>query len=314
VKKLLGMTLLLVALIIAISVFEGQAFLSAGNLHNLLQRIGLLGIYALGAGIVILSGGIDLSVGSVMAIVGVSVAMLVGSGWNPWVASGLVIMVCALLGLWHAFLIGKFKLQPFLATLASLLLLRGLSRGISGGVTQSLQGCQAFKQLGNGSFLWMPISFWILIGLALILGFMMNFTVYGRYLYAIGRNEDAVRYSGIKVNRVRILAYVICAVLAGIAGVVELSYNGECQPASSALMYELWAIAAAVLGGCSLSGGEGSVLGVIVGAALIKVMYNGINLLGVNTEWEWAVIGVVILGGVIADAAYKLRAAKRVKA
>jgi ribose transport system permease protein len=200
-----------------------------------------------------------------------------------------------------------------LATLTSLLLLRGLARGISGGSSQTLEGCEAFKVLGNGSWLGLPIPFWILIGIALILAFVMNFTVYGRYLYAIGRNEDAVRYSGIKVNRIQILAYVICALLAGIAGIVEFSYNGEVQPAQSGLMYEMWAIAGAVLGGCSLRGGEGSVLGVIIGVSLITVMRNGINLLGVNTEWEWAVIGVVILCGVIADAAYKLRAAKRVK-
>jgi ribose transport system permease protein len=315
VKKLLGMTLLLLALMIAISVFDAKSFLSPGNLQNLLQRIGMLGIYTLGAGIVILSGGIDLSVGSVIGFVGVMVAMLVTRGVNAWVASALVIPVCVLLGMWHAFLIGRFKLQPFLATLTSLLLLRGLARGISGGASQTLgRGCEAFKQLGNGSFAWIPIPFWIVLGIALLLGFLMNFTVYGRYLYAIGRNEEAVRYSGIKVNRIQLLAYVICAVLAGIAGVVELSYIGEVQPASAGLMYEMWAIAGAVLGGCSLRGGEGSVIGVIIGVSLITVMRNGINLLGVNTEWEWAVIGVVILGGVIADAAYKLRAAKRVKA
>ena len=310
-KKLLGMASLLALLIVAISAFEGQAFLSLGNMHNLAQRIGMLGIYSLGAGIVILSGGIDLSIGSVIAFVGISVAMLISRGWNPWLASAVAIPICAVLGLWHAFLISRFKLQPFLATLTTLLLLRGLARGMSGGTSQTMEG---FKTLGNGSFAWLPIPFWILIGLALVLGFIMNFTVYGRYLYAIGRNADAVRYSGIKVNRIQILAYVTCAVLAGIAGVVELSYNGEVQPAMSGLMYEMWAIAGAVLGGCSLRGGEGSVLGVIIGVSLITVMRNGINLLGVNTEWEWAVIGVVILGGVIADAAYKLRAAKRVKA
>lgn len=311
-KKLLGMTLLLALLMIAISLSKGQAFLSLVNMHNLLQRIGLLGIYSLGAGIVILSGGIDLSIGSVVGFVGVLLAMLITKGWNPWLACAVIIPMCAALGLWHSFLIGRFKLQPFLATLTSLLLLRGLARGVSGGVSQSLEG--KFSILGNESWLWVPIPFWILIGAALVLAFLMNYTVYGRYLYAIGRNEDAVRYSGIRVNRVRTLAYVICAVLAGIAGIVELSYINDCQPASSGLMYEMWAIAGAVLGGCSLRGGEGSVLGVIIGVSLITVMRNGINLVGVNTEWEWAVIGVVILGGVIADAAYKLRAAKRTKA
>jgi len=325
------MTLLLLLLVVGICLFQcfcasdgTISFLSPGNLSNLLQRIGMLGIYAIGAGIVILSGGIDLSIGSVIALTGVVVAMLAIRGFNPWLVGLATLPICGALGLWHGFLVSRLKLQPFIATLTSLLLLRGLSRGISGGISQTMSG---FKILGNGSFLsiptpwWghgasmpIPIPFWILIGIALIMAFVMNFTVYGRYLYAIGRNEDAVRYSGVKVNRMQTMAYVICAILAGIAGIIELSYNGEVQPASSGLMYEMWAIAAAVLGGCSLRGGEGSIFGVIIGAALIKVMYNGINLIGVSTEWEWAVIGIVILGGVIADAVYKLRAAKKVKA
>lgn len=316
-KKLLGMTLLLIMLVVAICTFQwfthpdhSITFLSSVNLCNLAQRIGLLGIYALGAGIVILSGGIDLSIGSVMAFVGVAVAMLTVAGWNPFVASALVVLCCVLLGCWHGFLVGRIKLQPFIATLASLLLLRGLARGIPNGIAQTISH-EPFAFLGNGSYLGIPITFWLLIAIALVLGFLMNFTVYGRYLYAIGRNAEAVRYSGIKVNRVRTLAFVICAVLAGVAGVLELSLNHEIQPAQSALMYEMWAIAAAVLGGCSLRGGEGSVLGVIIGAMLIRVMDNGMNLVGVSSEWQWAVIGVIVLGGVIADAAYKLRAANK---
>ena len=312
--------MLLLGLVAAICVFQwfthpdhSITFLSAVNLGNLAQRVGLLGIYALGAGIVILSGGIDLSIGSVMAFVGMAIGLLAARHWNPFVVSALIVPACALLGFWHGFLVGKIKLQPFIATLSSLLLLRGLARGIPKGLSQSLPD-ERFAFLGNGSYLGIPIPFWILIIIALILGFMMNFTVYGRYLYAIGRNAEAVRYSGIKVNRVRTLAYVICAVLAGLAGVLELSLNREVQPAQSALMYEMWAIAAAVLGGCSLRGGEGSVLGVIVGAILIRVMDNGMNLVGVGSEWQWAVIGVIVLGGVIADAAYKLRAEQKTKA
>ena len=314
------MTSLLIGLVVAICVFQwvthpdhSITFLSAVNLSNLMQRVGLLGIYALGAGIVILSGGIDLSIGSVMAFVGMAIGLLAAANWNPFVVSALIVPSCALLGFWHGFLVGKVKLQPFIATLSSLLLLRGLARGIPNGLSQSLPD-ERFAFLGNGSFVGIPIPFLILIGVALILGFMMNFTVYGRYLYAIGRNAEAVRYSGIKVNRVRTLAYVICAVLAGLAGVLELSLNREVQPAQSALMYEMWAIAAAVLGGCSLRGGEGTVLGVMVGAILIRVLDNGMNLVGVGSEWQWAVIGVIVLGGVIADAAYKLRAEQKTKA
>jgi ribose transport system permease protein len=313
VKKILGIALLLAGLIAAICAFQirttgEMAFFQADNMSNLAQRIGILGIYAIGAGIVIISGGIDLSIGSVIGFTGVVMAMVVAKyHMSPWLVAVGVILMCALLGLWHGFLIGRFKLQPFIATLCTLLLLRGLARGISGGVSQSIQ---AFDFLGNGSWLGIPVTFWIMIGLALIVAFFMNFTVYGRYLYAIGRNDEAVRYSGIKVNKMRTVAYVTSAVLAGIAGIISVSYTGEVQPANAGLMFEMWAIAAAVLGGCSLRGGEGGVLGIILGATLIKVMYNGINLIGINTEWEWAVIGVVILGGVIADAAYKQRALK----
>lgn len=315
-KKILGMTLLLVALVIAVCVYQSVnyghvAFFDRGNLFNLAQRVGILGIYAIGAGIVILSGGIDLSIGSIIGFTGVVMAMACSAfGWSPWLVAALVIVMCAVIGLWHGFLIGRFNLQPFVVTLCTLLLLRGLARGISGGISQKLD---SFSYLGNGPFLGLPVPFWMLVGIALIMGFVMNFTVYGRYWYAIGRNPDAARYSGIKVNRMRTAAYVICAVLSGIAGVVSVSYTGEVQPASAGLMFEMWAIAAAVLGGCSLRGGEGSIIGIIIGAALIKVMYNGINLIGISTEWEWAVIGVVILGGVIADAAYRQRAAKRVR-
>ncbi len=315
-RKLIGMALLLVALVAAICIYQAAtsghvAFFRTDNLFNLAQRVGILGIYAIGAGIVILSGGIDLSIGSIIGFVGVLMAMTVTAfGVSPWLAALGCIVLCAGFGLWHGFLIGRFNLQPFVVTLCTLLLLRGLARGISGGISQKLDG---FSMLGNGRFAGIPIPFWILIAIALVIGFFMNFTVYGRYLYAIGRNAEAVRYSGIKVNRMRTAAYVTCAVLSGIAGVVSVSYTGEVQPASAGLMFEMWAIAAAVLGGCSLRGGEGSVLGVIIGAALIKVMYNGINLIGISTEWEWAVIGVVILGGVIADAAYRQRSARRAK-
>lgn len=310
---MLGITLLLAGLVAAICAYQvrttGQmAFFQADNLSNLAQRIGILGIYAIGAGIVIISGGIDLSIGSVIGFTGVIMAMAVTNlHMSRWVVGIGMMAFCVLLGFWHGFLVGRFKLQPFIATLCTLLLLRGLARGISGGVSQSIA---SFSFLGNGSIMGIPAPFLIMIGLALIVAFFMNFTVYGRYLYAIGRNEDAVRYSGIKVNRMQTAAYVTSAVLAGIAGIISVSYTGEVQPANAGLMFEMWAIAAAVLGGCSLRGGEGGVLGVIIGATLIKVMYNGINLIGINTEWEWAVIGIVILGGVIADAAYKQRALK----
>lgn len=318
-KKVLGMAALLAGLIAIICAYQytttgAMAFFGPVNISNLAQRIGMLGIYSIGAGIVILSGGIDLSIGSVMGLTGVIIALCATKhGWSPWLVSLAILPLCALLGFWHSFLIGRFKLQPFIVTLSSLLLLRGLARGISGGKGITLDNA-SFAVIGNNSFLGIPIPFIILIVLALIVGFIMNYTVYGRYLYAIGRNEEAVRYSGIKVNKIKTLAYVLCAVLAGIAGIVEFSYTGDVQPANSGLMYEMWAIAAAVLGGCSMRGGEGTMIGIIIGAALIRVMDNGINLMGIPSDWQWTVIGLVIIGGVIADEAHKQRQAKRQKA
>jgi len=318
-KKVFGMILLLVALVVGICIYQlstsgNVAFFTHINMSNLGQRIGMLGIYALGAGIVILSGGIDLSIGSVVGMSAVLVALFtIRYNVSPWLVSACVIPLCVLLGLWHGFLVGRFNLQPFIVTLSSLLLIRGLARGISGSQSITLQN-PGFSKLGNGALLGIPIPLLILGGIALILSFIMNFTVYGRYLYAIGRNREAVRYSGIKVNRIQTLSYVICAVLAGIAGILEISYTGDVQPANSGLMYEMWAIAAAVLGGCSLRGGEGSVLGIIVGTAIIRVMDNGINLLGIPSDWQWAVVGVVIIGGVIADAAHKIRTASKARA
>ncbi len=188
-KKILGMTLLLVALVIAVCIYQfvnygHVAFFDRGNLFNLAQRVGILGIYAIGAGIVILSGGIDLSIGSVIGFTGVVMAMACSTfGWSPWLVAAVVVVMCAIIGLWHGFLIGRFNLQPFVVTLCTLLLLRGLARGISGGISQKLDG---FSYLGNGPFLGLPVPFWMLVGIALIMGFVMNFTVYGRYWYAIG--------------------------------------------------------------------------------------------------------------------------------
>ncbi|MBQ7524821.1 MAG: ABC transporter permease [Abditibacteriota bacterium] len=317
-KKLMGMMILLVVLMAFICIVQffttGEAaFLKPINLANLLQRVGMLGIYSLGASIVIISGGIDLSIGSVIALVATATALFAAQGISPWVIVICMLPVCALLGWWHSFIVGRFDLQPFMATLASLLFFRGFARGIADGKGITLDATPAFNFIGNGNVCGIPMPFIILLVLGGIVAFIMNYTVMGRYLFAVGRNTEAVRYSGIKVNTVRTVAYVICALLAGIAGAVELSYTGEVQPANTGLMYEMWAGAAAVLGGCSLRGGEGTVFGVIIGAALIRVMENGMNLVGIPSDWQWSVIGAVVICGVIADAAHKQRQAKQIK-
>ncbi len=313
-KKILGMTLLLVALCIAIDLVNNR-FSSTVNLQNLSRQIALLAIFAIGEGIVILSGGIDLSVGSVIAFTGLFVAYAVQSyGMSPWAASGIVLALCVVIGLAHGLLITKVNLQPFIATLCSMLILRGLARGLTSDGTMGFGNeSVAFRSLGDGNWLGIPAPVVILVVVAAIAHFFMRYTVYGRYLYAIGRNPDAARYSGVRVDRMQTGSYLACAVLAGIAGILYAGYTNSVQPATTGQAYELYAIAAAVLGGCSMRGGEGTVLGIIVGASIMRVMYNGIILVKISTYYEFAVIGLVILIGVVANASVKRRAARVAK-
>lgn len=310
-KKILGMTILLVVLCIAIN-FSNPNFSSTVNLQNLSRQIALLAIFAIGEGIVILSGGIDLSVGSVIAFTGLFVAYAVNEfGLSPWTASAIVLGICVVIGLSHGFLVTRVRLQPFIATLCSMLILRGLARGLTEDGTMGFgNGHAAFRRLGDGNWFGIPAPLVVLIVLAVIAHFFMRYTVYGRYLYAIGRNPDAARYSGVKVARMQTGAYLACALLAGVAGILYAGYTNSVQPATTGQAYELYAIAAAVLGGCSMRGGEGTVLGIIIGASIMRVMYNGIILVGISTFYEFAVIGLVILVGVVADASVKSRAAR----
>jgi ribose transport system permease protein len=308
-KKILGMCVLLAAMC-AFTAWWNPSFLQVTNMQNLSRHIALLAIFAIGEGVVILCGGIDLSVGSLIALGGL-IAMTGAADWgySPWAMSGLVIVFCALVGLGHGYLIGVLKLQPFVVTLCSMLFFRGLARGL---VTDRATGLglryEEFQAMGGGLLGPIPIPVVVLAVVAVVVAFFLHFTKYGRYLYAIGRNEKAVAYSGVNVTRMKMAAYVLCAVLAGIAGLLYAGYTNSVQPASTGQAYELYAIAAAVLGGCSMRAGEGSVIGIIVGASILKTLTNAINLLGISTLWEQCVIGTVILIGVSGDALYKWRA------
>jgi len=312
VKKILGMVLLLVFLCVAIYLVNPR-FAMPVNLQNLTRQIALLAIFAIGEGIVILSGGIDLSVGSVIAFTGLLVAYLVTTmGVSPGLACTLVMALSAVIGLVHGALVTKLKLQPFIVTLCTMLIFRGLARTLTQDDTRGFGNQYAgFRSLGEGSLAGIPWPVIILVVVAAVAHFFMRYTVYGRYLYAIGRNANAARYSGIKVDRMQTASYLVCAILSGLSGILYATYTNSVQPATTGQAYELYAIAAAVLGGCSLRGGEGTVLGIIIGASIMRVMYNGIILVGISTFWEFAVIGTVILIGVVADASIKQRAATR---
>jgi ribose transport system permease protein len=208
------------------------------------------------------------------------------------------------------------KLQPFVVTLCSLLFLRGIGRYATEDQSVGFgSGFDTLGKLANGSIplggFDLPIPFVSLIVVALVAGFLLRFTIYGRYLFALGRNEEAARYSGINTDRVTIGAYVFCSLCAGFSGIVFALDLNTVQPAGMGEFYELFAIAAAVLGGCSLRGGEGSILGVVIGTAVIRVLYNAINILGLPSQLEFAIIGAVLLAGVIVDELVKRMVARR---
>jgi ribose transport system permease protein len=321
-KKELGIAVLLATLCIFVG-WKNPHFLTAINLRHVAFFIGMYGIYSIGMGIVIITGGIDLSVGSVFALQGVLLSiMLVDKHWAWPIAVLLSIAGVVLLGVFHGFLITKIKLQPFIVTLCGFLIYRGLARFISG---DSMKGFGDTTQYGALEFVaagyWrisrtiqIPMPFILLIVIAVIMYFVLHRSVYGRYLFAVGRNEDAARFSGINTQRIIASAYVLSMLLTAISGIILAFYSLDIAPSTHGQNFELYGIAAAVLGGCSLRGGEGSILGILLGTALIEVLPNVVILLGIDPSLNLAVIGVVILAAVLVDAILgrrkKSRAAK----
>lgn len=313
-KRILGIFILLVLVYLGTWVMSDlmtgrQSFLSGFNQENLLRRTALFGIIGIGVAFVIITGGIDLSVGSVVCLIGVGFPWIaVESGQPLWVAILFVLTVPVLIGLGHGLLVTKCKLQPFVVTLCGLLLYRGITRGFTNDQTAGFHGeLKGLRWLATGeipitSGFGLPVPCLILIVVATAAAIFLNRTVYGRYLLALGNNEEAARFSGINTDKMTILAYVICAFLSGLGGLLFVLDNNSAQPVDFGNFYELFAIAAAVLGGCSLRGGSGTILGVIIGTALIQVLRNMITLVDeIPQNIEFAVIGAVILAGAIGD-------------
>jgi ribose transport system permease protein len=318
VKKILGILGLLVAICIFTSL-KSDNFLSAYNIQNLIRWTALFGIISIGVAFVIITGGIDLSIGSVIGLTGAILPLLlVKHGWGVGAALAAVIGLSVLLGLIHGLLITKLKLQSFVVTLCGLLIYRGLARWVTGDQTMGFgSNYDGLRKLATGKIpvpgmeFTIPMPCLILVVMAVVAAIFLNKTIWGRYMLALGRSRDAAIYSGINADRMEILAYVICSTCAGIGGLLFALDINSVQPSGHGSFYELYAIAAAVLGGCSLRGGEGSIVGVVIGAAVMRVLYNSINILGIPTQLEFAIIGLVILLGVIADELVKRYAARR---
>ena len=305
-KQLFGITVLLAALYGVLVWATPESNLSLTN-FNLGKRIGDYGIIGLGAGILIISGGIDLSIGSVVALSATVAAMLLTGGLGyeltPALALPLVLLMGAAIGLINGLLVTKMKLPAFMVTLCGLFIYRGVARTISGNVSRGLQ--DQFKDLVEMLYtepvFGVPRILVVFLGLVVLATVFLHLSVYGRYLYAIGSNEKAARYSGIATDRYKVLAYVLCSTLASLYGIMFLMDNNSVRPSSDGSFYELYAIAAAVIGGCSLRGGQGTVLGIVIGTAVLVVLPQLTNMLGVSSELQFIVIGGALLLGTILD-------------
>jgi ribose transport system permease protein len=303
-KKELGLLLLLLVISAITEVLNPQ-FLSAVNLLDMANLIGLFGIFSIGEGLTIITGGIDLSVGSMFSLLGVIFIDLVANHDIAWPLALVAVLAGGLvLGAIQGLLITRLRLQPFIVTLCGLLIYRGAARYYTDDSTMGFgygSDADTLSWLASGRSFGVPHSFIFLIVVALILGVVLHRSVFGRYLFAVGKNEEAARYSGISTNAVIAGAYVLSGVLAGISTIFLVFYTNSVSPSTFGNFYELYAIAAAVLGGCSLRGGEGSILGIVLGTALLQVLQNLVNILGIPSSLNFAVMGTVILFGVLAD-------------
>jgi ribose transport system permease protein len=279
---------------------------------NTANVIGLFGIFSIGAGIVIITAGVDLSVGSMVALVGMLLVMALTEWHWPWPLAVLFVLgVGMFLGLAHGFLITRFNMQPFIVTLCGLLLYRGIARFIANDTTKGFGDAAGFKslqKLADGNLFGLPMPFVLLIVISVIMWIVLHNSIYGRYLFAVGRNEQAARFSGVNTRFVIAGSYIIAGLLTGISGILFAFYTNSVSPSTHGNFYELYGIAAAVLGGCSLRGGEGSIIGILIGVALLQVLQNLVNLLSVPSSLNFAVMGAVVLIGVLADQVFKNRA------
>lgn len=311
--KNLGILVLLIA-VCALTAWQEPRFWSAYNVGNTLSWTGLHGLLALGTAVVILTGGIDLSVGSVAGLAGVMLPWtIVRLGWPPALALPAVLVGAVGIGVIHGLLITRLRLQPFLVTLCGLLVCRGLARYVTGDATIGFREADAPLRAiatatpfsvavpGLDAPIAFPIAFLWLIAFAVVLAIFLRRTIGGRSLFALGKNEAAARMSGVATSTWTVVAYAVSAGVAGFVGALLALDVNSVQPSTHAQWYELYAIAAAVLGGCSLRGGELSVIGVVLGAAILRVLYNAINILAIPTQLEFAVVGIVILVGAMID-------------
>jgi ribose transport system permease protein len=273
------------------------------NHHTLAQRIGLAGIVSLGAGVLIITGGIDLSVGSVAALTATALGLLMTRyAVHPALAMLLVLLLGAFIGLCHGLLVTYVRLQAFVITLCGLFIYRGLARWLARDLTVGLgTDFSELKEFFNGDWLGVPVHTLILLVLLAAVGILLHFSVHGRYAFALGSNENAARYCGVRTDLYKVLAYVLCSTLTAGYGILLLFDSNSVAPNTTAPFLELYAIAAAVIGGCSLRGGDGNVLGILMGTCIITLLPTCVLFMGIKPALEYAIIGGALLLGALVD-------------
>lgn len=292
----------LLLLIVIVSIINPN-FFTGDNLLNILRQTSVNAIIAVGMTLVILTAGIDLSVGSILALCGAFAATLISMELPVFVAISVALFGGTALGAISGAIIAKGKVQAFIATLVTMTLLRGATmvytdgRPISTGFTDT---ADVFAWFGTGYVMGIPVPVWIMALVFLCAWYLLNHTRFGRYIYAIGGNESAARLSGVNVDRVKIGVYAVCGLLAALAAIIVTSRLSSAQP-TAGTGYELDAIAAVVVGGTSLAGGRGRIMGTLIGALIIGFLNNALNLLDVSSYYQMIAKAIVILLAVLID-------------
>jgi len=296
----LGPLLALIALIIVVTVLN-PSFISPHNLLNLLRQVSINALMAFGMSFVILTGGIDLSVGSTLALSGAVTGGLIAGGTAPLFAMLAGMLLGALLGMINGLLVTKGRMAPFIATLATMTIYRGATLVYTGGnPVTGIGDSFIFQFMGKGYLFGIPFPVIVMLVLFLILYVLLHKTAFGKKTYAVGGNIKAAEIAGVKTDRIQTIIYTISGLMASISGIILTSRLNSAQP-TAGQSFEMDAIAAVVLGGTSLSGGKGRLFGTLIGALIIGTINNGLNLLGVSSFYQQIVKGLVIIVAVLLD-------------
>lgn len=297
-KPLIG--LIIFSIIISIM---SPRFLTSSNLLNVFRQTSINAVIAAGMTFVVLTAGIDLSVGSILGFSGVVAAQMLASGYNIILSLIIALVIGSISGMINGIIITKGRVQPFIGTLATMIFLRGATLVFSSGrpiPVPSDTVSSIFRWVGTGDILGIPVPIIIMAIVFAICYYVLNHTQFGRHIYAVGGNEEASLLSGINTDKIKILAYTISGLLAAVAGIIVTSRLSSAQPTAGD-GYELDAIAAAVLGGTSLAGGEGTIIGTIIGALIIGILNNALNLMDVQSYYQSIAKAIVILIAVLLD-------------